>query len=496
MPDATRPSRARTPKPGGTAALAALLGAQWAILPDRLEAMAHVAARTKFTPKALDAVRGTWKEDTYDVETRDGIATLRVRGPLFRYANLMTAYCGATAYATVATDLRAALDDPGIRAIILDLDSPGGEVNGCAELAQMVYAARGVKPIVAYVGGLACSAGYWIAAAADRVVAANTALLGSIGVLATFLDTSEADRKLGLREFTIVSTQSPRKDIDPSTKDGRAQIQQTLDALASVFISAVADYRGVSVNAVLADYGQGGVFVGEAAVQAGLADAIGTYEELLAELRDGAGAGSTAPAVLGARRTTAGRTASTPATTALTSATSEDAMKTTPGAQGAAPTTGTPATPAATTPAAAAPPEDPEDQQDGGADEDEENEDGTKKKQDGAEEDGEPAAIRKAAAAAERARIAAIHALGKPGEEATIQACIDDPDCSPAEAALRLRQAEPKATNSRLAALAADDAGAHASAAPRTTETTPREAARAAVARFRELTTPKPRSRA
>lgn len=134
----------------------------------------------------------------------------------------------------------------------------------------------------------------------------------------------------------------------------------------------------------------------------------------------------------------------------------------------------------------------------------EETETPEKKKQDGAEEEGEPAAraatpaeIRKAAAAAERARIAAIRALGKPGEEAAIQACIDDPECSPADAALRLRQAEAGVSKGRLAALAADDAGQHPSgAAGRPTESTPREAARAAVARYRELTTPKPRSRA
>ncbi|MBK6423882.1 MAG: S49 family peptidase [Gemmatimonadetes bacterium] len=99
------------------------------------------------------------------------------------------------------------------------------------------------------------------------------------------LDTRARDRAAGVEEIEIVSSQTPRKrDDDPTTDTGRAAVQATVDALAAVFLAAVARYRGVPEATVLADYGQGGVFVGEAAVLTGLADRLGTYETLHAAL--------------------------------------------------------------------------------------------------------------------------------------------------------------------------------------------------------------------
>jgi hypothetical protein len=88
----------------------------------------------------------------------------------------------------------------------------------------------------------------------------------------------------GFKEMQIVSSQSPRKRLDPDSQEGRNQIQQTVDSLAEVFISAMARNRGVTVEKVLSDFGGGGVLVGRAAVDAGLADKLGSFEEGLAEL--------------------------------------------------------------------------------------------------------------------------------------------------------------------------------------------------------------------
>jgi ClpP class serine protease len=175
-----------------------------------------------------------------------------------------------------------------VKGIILAIDSPGGEVNGTSEFAQMVYDARGKKPIVAYVSDLGCSAAYWIASAADEIVVADTARVGSIGVISAVPDPNAASA----REIQFVSSQSPMKRPDPTTKDGKAEIQRTVDALGEIFVGTVARNRGVSADTVLSDFGRGGVYVGQAAVDAGLADGVGSYESVLADMMQQSGSGS------------------------------------------------------------------------------------------------------------------------------------------------------------------------------------------------------------
>jgi ClpP class serine protease len=253
--------------------LAALLDSYWAITPDALATIVSIAERTNLSPEALEAMRGEKLKNAYAVTVRDGVATIPVAGPMFRYASIFTRVSSATAYEDLARDFGTAVDDPRVRAIVLSIDSPGGELNGNAELSRMVYAARGKKPVVAYVSHLGASAAYWLASAADSVVIAPTAILGSIGVAATV---RKSDGKSST--FEVVSTQSPKKRLDPEQDEGRAAMQATLDALANVFVDDVARNRGVGAATVLADFGQGGVFVGQAAIDAGLADSIGSYE--------------------------------------------------------------------------------------------------------------------------------------------------------------------------------------------------------------------------
>jgi signal peptide peptidase SppA len=256
----------------------------WAITEDHLRVILDIANRQNPTPEAVAAELGRPLENTYEVEYREGVAILPVEGPLFRYANLFTQISGATSYERLAQDFNAALADDQVRAILLNINSPGGEADGNAEFAEMIHAARGVKPIVAYVGGMGASAAYWIASAADEVIAHETALLGSIGVRTALIDDSERMAMEGLREYVIVSSQSPYKATDPADAGDRGRIQQVVDDLATVFVATVARNRGVSEETVLSDFGQGDVLVGQKAVAAGLADRLGSFEGALAEL--------------------------------------------------------------------------------------------------------------------------------------------------------------------------------------------------------------------
>lgn len=251
----------------------------WAITPEMLGVISDIARRDNEPIEALEAKLGRPLQNTRTVSVRNGVAIVPVTGPVFRYANLFTRISGATSLDVLAQDFNAALDDPLVSSIVLNIDSPGGQANGIAEFAAMVR--NSSKPVTAYVDGSAASAAYWIAAAAGDVVMSKTALVGSIGAVIT------VDPKSREGQLEIVSSQSPNKRPDLTTDAGRAQIQRMIDALAQVFIEDVAAYRGVSVETVLSDFGQGDVFIGAAAVERGMADRIGTLEEVIAELSGG-----------------------------------------------------------------------------------------------------------------------------------------------------------------------------------------------------------------
>lgn len=265
-------------------ALSAILSQYWAVTPEALELMIQIVLRRNQEIEAIATKDGKELENTYSVRVRDGIATIPVTGPLFRFANLFSMLSGASSYELIARDIGAALENAEVKGILLDVDSPGGEVQGTSDLAQLIYDARGQKPIWAHAGGFAASAAYWIASAADVLVGTDTAVVGSIGVVAAFTETKDADAQQGIRRIEIVSSQSPLKHADPSQGKGRKAVQQTVDDLADVFIKAVARNRDVSVDTVLKDFGAGDVLVGKRALRAGMIDRIASFEDTHAAL--------------------------------------------------------------------------------------------------------------------------------------------------------------------------------------------------------------------
>lgn len=270
----------------------------WAIPEADLRAILSIAAREhdpdafrqargEAEPKAIQAETGPLLEGTRAVTVRNGVGIVPIAGPIFRRANLFTELSGATSIDLLRQDLEVALRSRAVQAILLDVDSPGGQVNGTNELAEAIYQARGVKPMQAYVSARGTSAAYWIASATDRITADATAGLGSIGVVMGYVDTRKAQQARGVEEIEIVSRNAPNKRVDPATDEGRAKVQAMIDRLEAVFIDAVARNRGVTVQAVVERYGQGGVLIGDDAVNAGLADALGSFEGTLAGLAGG-----------------------------------------------------------------------------------------------------------------------------------------------------------------------------------------------------------------
>jgi len=403
MPDSRGPDDTARP---AERVLAAIAATPWAILPDALDTILAIAARETEGPEAVAARLGRQLDNTHRATMRDGVAIIPVSGPLFRYANVMTALSGATSYATLAQDITTALEDRSVNAILLEVNSPGGMVDGVSELAAMIHAARGSKPIVAHVGGAGASAAYWLASAADRIVASDTAMIGSIGVRMAAVDRSAAEERSGVRRYDFVSSQSPAKADDLRSDEGRARIQRLVDAQAQVFIEAVAKHRGIDAAAVLKTYGQGGVEVGADALAAGMVDAIGGFEATLAEL---AAEGRRA-ADQRAYQPFRGTAASTPGV----------AMSDT------TPAAGTPAAPTPTATPAISP--------------------------------DVMAQLRAEGARAESQRIAQIEALALPGHEALLATAKQDPAMTPERFAVAMAQAEKQRRGAGLAAFQGDAA--------------------------------------
>jgi capsid assembly protease len=281
-----------TDKQPGRRASAWLTTQQWAITPAALDQIIAIAGR-EHSPdfEAVLARQGERLARTGSVQLRGDVAVVPIVGPIFRYANFFTAISGATSIEDTALDFRAAVDDPRVRAIVLSIDSPGGSVAGISDFAKQVRAAATTKTVVAFVDGQAASAAFWIATAAPWLAISDSAIVGSVGVVAGIRVADDKDF------VEIVSSQSPDKRPNLRTDEGRAVVQRTIDSLAQVFINAVADYRQVSAATVVKSFGAGGVKVGRDAIKANMADEISTLEDIISSFQQ-AGHGPAAASLL------------------------------------------------------------------------------------------------------------------------------------------------------------------------------------------------------
>lgn len=253
----------------------------WLMLPDALDNLLTISDRMG-DPLALATKRGEQLEETRRVTLRGNVALVPVIGPIFRYANLFTEISGATSTQVLGSDIQRALDDPKVKSIVLNIDSPGGVASGINELAELIYQGRSRKRIVAYIGGIGASAAYWIASAAHEIVIDEASLAGSIGVVVeAVIDDEKAS---GRTRYQIVSRNAPNKRPDLGTEEGRAKLGETIDALGDVFVGKVARNLDVAADQVPEMGDHGGIRVGADAVKHGLAHRVGSLESLITEL--------------------------------------------------------------------------------------------------------------------------------------------------------------------------------------------------------------------
>lgn len=252
-----------------------LFGQPWAITEFGLE-MVQGAAEQAGVIEAILARAGDRPRGAELTQIRDGVAIIEVIGPIFHYENIVTWITGFPSAEGLMQEIQAANDNPEVDSIVLQIDSPGGQVGGVSELSKFIRTSD-EKPIIAYVGDMAASAAYWIAAAADEIVAADTAEIGSIGVVFSM-------RRRQNNSLEIVSSVSPKKRPDPETDDGRRVIQERADAIAEVFVQAVMEYRALTREQAVVL--QGNMAIASSAVDLALVDRIGSLEGLIAEIKD------------------------------------------------------------------------------------------------------------------------------------------------------------------------------------------------------------------
>ena len=213
-----------------------------------------------------------------------GVAVIPIHGTLVRRTVGLEAESGLTSYTGLAAQLDAAIGNPAVSAILLDIDSPGGESGGVFDLADRIRAASQIKPVWAVANDMAFSAAYALASAASRVFVSRTGGVGSIGVIAMHVDQSEKDAQDGVH-YTAVFAGDRKNDLNPHepiSSEAHAFLKAEVNRIYGLFVETVARHRRIEASAVRDT--EAGLFFGQAAVAMGLADAIGTFDEALAQL--------------------------------------------------------------------------------------------------------------------------------------------------------------------------------------------------------------------
>lgn len=271
----------------------AVFSEPWAILPEKMTAIAALlqlrAAGGRVPQEEIDAITSAAPRPAQ--RTSGAVAVIPVFGVISQRMNLMSQMSGGTSTEQLAGAFREAVNDDSIGSIILNIDSPGGTVYGVQELADVIYSARGRKPVVAVANSLAASAAYWLGTQADEFVVTPSGEAGSIGVIASHIDQSAANEAAGVKVSYITAGKykAEGNPDEPLADESRGYLQSRVDAYYADFVKAVARGRGVKVSDVTSGMGEGRVVGARDAVRLGMADRVSTLEDTIARLQSGRG---------------------------------------------------------------------------------------------------------------------------------------------------------------------------------------------------------------
>ncbi len=263
----------------------------WAIDPEKLDEILSVltfrARGDRFTAEEIQARIG--EPTSIEPTQRGAVAVIPLKGVVANRMGAMDESSGGMSIERFRGMFRQALGNDAVGSIVLDVNTPGGTVMGVPEMAAEILAARGQKRVVAHVNDTAASAGYWLIAGVDEIVAAPSAMLGAIGVFLCRQDLSEALEKEGIK-ITVVSAGKYKAEalpFRPMSAEELADKQTLVDGFYDQFVKLVAKGRGVTPSAVRNGYGEGRGVTAQVALASGMIDRIGTLDETIARLVGG-----------------------------------------------------------------------------------------------------------------------------------------------------------------------------------------------------------------
>ncbi len=221
----------------------------------------------------------------YSVQGEVGI--IAIKGSLTNRDSWYNRYIGVTSYGDIRNALTYAAGQSGIKAILLDIDSSGGAVNGVADASSLIQLIdKNVKPIYAFTDGTMCSAAYWLGCSARETYSSNVSTVGSIGVIATHMEYSKAMKEAGIGVTVIRAGEFKAlvNSVEPLSDKAKTQLQTQLNSAYQVFLEHVADCRNTTVNLCDANMAQGREFFGKDALAAGLVDGIESFDSVMTKI--------------------------------------------------------------------------------------------------------------------------------------------------------------------------------------------------------------------
>lgn len=215
-----------------------------------------------------------------------GVAVIAVTGTLVAKLGSMRPYSGMTGYDGIRANFSMAMENPKVKAIVFDIDSPGGEVSGCFDLVDAIYSQRGVKPIWAILSDSAYSAAYAIASACDKITVPRTGGTGSVGVICMAVEFSKALATAGIAVtiFQYGDRKADGNEYTPMEKAARERFQADIDTMGDLFVTTVSRNRNLKFAQVRDT--QATTFLGAKGVEIGFADAVMAPDEAFRSLLD------------------------------------------------------------------------------------------------------------------------------------------------------------------------------------------------------------------
>lgn len=237
-----------------------------------------LALREDYFASADEIQRCMAEDYGYCIDSNTGICVVSVKGPT------RASFYGPGTYSRLRAVIEGCLNIEEVKQIVLEINSPGGDVNGLFECCQYLLAAKETKPIHAHVTGLCCSAAFAIASCCSDISATKTSEIGSVGVYAQAYDYEEYEKKMGLISRIFRSKNASHKNESPFTEEGAKDIQEKINFYEDCFYTVLSEGRGMDREKCLADFGEGKVFLAEEAKNRNMIDSVMEYDEFINRL--------------------------------------------------------------------------------------------------------------------------------------------------------------------------------------------------------------------